>query len=293
MKRCAYLTMREPGNFVTDYDVSFAAMAELGWRVDTVVWDDLSIDWDAYDAVYICTPWDYPDKTDLFLDVLEAIDRSAAHLINDLSLVHWNLRKTYLRDIEERGGLVVPSRWYDDFAEQAIAESFGRLGTSTVVIKPQVGANAVDTIVLREPASRELLDKLAGTFAGRPFFIQPFMQKVQDEGEYSLFFFDLEYSHAILKTPAAGDFRSQEEHGAEIRSVQAPERLLEAGEQIMRLIEPAPVYARADFVRDSGDCYLLMELELIEPSLYLRTDDGAAGRFAAAFHKRFEVLAGK
>ena len=119
------------------------------------------------------------------------------------------------------------------------------------------------------------------------------MANVQAEGEYSLFYFDLAYSHAILKIPAAGDFRSQEEHGAEIRAVTAPEALLRAGEGIMSLVEPRPVYARADFVRDDDGHYLLMELELIEPSLYLRTDDGAASRFAAAFDERFEVMARK
>ena len=285
--------MREPGDFVTDYDVSFAAMDELGWRVDTVVWDDPAIDWDGYDAVYICTPWDYPEKLDLFLAVLEAIDRSAAQLINDLALVHWNLRKTYLRDIEERGGAIVPSLWHSDFTEDAVTASFGQLEVNTVVIKPQVGANAVDTFVLDEPVDQDLLVRLGCVFAEQPFFIQPFMPNVQTEGEYSLFYFDLECSHAILKIPAAGDFRSQEEHGAEIRSVDAPAGLLDAGERIMGLVEPRPVYARADFVRDADDRFLLMELELIEPSLYLRTDDGAAGRFAAAFDQRFQVLTGK
>ena len=278
--------MREPGDFVTDYDVSFPAMEEFGWRVDTVVWDDPAIDWDGFDAVYICTPWDYPDKLDLFLGVLETIDRSSAHLINDISLVRWNLRKTYLQDIEARGGAIVPSLWHGNYSEQAVADCFRQLDTTSVVVKPQVGANAIDTFVLTEPVGEGLLQTLATTFAGRPFFIQPFMQNVQVEGEYSLFYFDLEYSHAILKIPAAGDFRSQEEHGAEIRSVTAPAGRLAAGKRIMNLVEPRPVYARADFVRGEGDRFLLMELELIEPSLYLRTDDGAAGRFAAAFDRR-------
>lgn len=293
MKRCAYLTMREPGDFVTDYDVSFPAMAERGWRVETVVWDEPAIDWDGYDAVYICTPWDYPDKMDRFLDVLETIDRSSAQLVNDISLVHWNLRKTYLRDLEKRGGAIVPSLWHSDFTEEAVVTSFGELDVSRVVIKPQVGANAVDTFVLEQPAGQDELHTLSARFAGRPFFIQPFMQNVQAEGEYSLFYFDLAYSHAILKIPDAGDFRSQEEHGAEIRSVAPPPALVSAGERIMSLVEPQPVYARADFVRDADDRFLLMELEMIEPSLYLRTDDGAAGRFAAAFDQRFKVVAGK
>jgi hypothetical protein len=293
VKRCAYLTMREPGDFVTDYDVSIPEMAALGWRVDTVTWDDPAVAWDEFDAVYICTPWDYPDKLAQFLGVLGTIDRSQAHLVNELALVNWNLRKTYLADIEERGGAIVPSLWHDDFDPVAIAASFRQLGASRVVIKPQVGANAVDTFVLEDPLPEQLSRRLAGIFAGRPHFIQPFMRNVQSEGEYSLFYFDCDYSHAILKVPAAGDFRSQEEHGAEILPVDPPAGLREAADRIMTLVEPAPVYARADFVRDQGERFLLMELELIEPSLYLRTDHGAAGRFARAFEQRFQVLAGK
>ena len=285
--------MREPGDFVTDYDVSIPEMAALGWQVETVTWDDPAVDWDDFDAVYICTPWDYPEKLAQFLDVLETIDRSPAHLVNDLALVHWNLRKTYLGDLEERGGGIVPSLWHDDFDPAAIAGSFRRLGTSKVVIKPQVGANAADTFVLEEPVPAELLNRLAGIFGGRPHFIQPFMRSVQSEGEYSLFYFDCDYSHAILKVPAEGDFRSQEEHGAEILPVDPPPGLREAGDQVMALVDPVPVYARADFVRDRGERFLLMELELIEPSLYLRTDGGAAGRFARAFEQRFQVLSGK
>ena len=291
VKRCAYLTMREPGDFVTDYDVSYSAMAELGWRVDTVVWDEQGIDWDGYDAVYICTPWDYPDKLGTFLEVLEAIDRSSACLVNDLSLVNWNLRKTYLQDLAERGGAVVPSLWHDEFDARAITDGFSVFATDTLVIKPQVGANATDTFVLPEPVAADRLEELAGIFSGRPFFIQPFIESVPDEGEYSLFYFNLEYSHAILKTPAAGDFRSQEEHGAKIRSIGPRPGLLAAGEAIMRLVEPQPVYARADFVRDRGERFLLMELELIEPSLYLRTDAGAARRFSAALDRHVREYA--
>jgi glutathione synthase/RimK-type ligase-like ATP-grasp enzyme len=120
--------------------------------------------------------------------------------------------------------------------------------------------------------------------------VQPFMPRILDEGEYSLFYFNGEYSHAILKVPAAGEFRSQEERGAEIRSV-TPESLLRSRvEQAMATLHPAPLYARIDLVRDAMDDFRVMELELIEPSMYLRTEAGAPARFAQAIDdwvKRF------
>jgi glutathione synthase/RimK-type ligase-like ATP-grasp enzyme len=283
MKRCAYLVMEDPGDYVTDYDVSFDAMAALGWQVDCVPWRDPAVDWNVFDAVYICTPWDYPEDPGLFMQVLEAIEASTALLINPLPLVRWSLTKTYLRDLEQRGGAIVPSVWFEEFDAGHIPGWFESLHSATVVIKPAVGANAQDTFVLSQPVAPRLVEELQSTFAGRAFFVQPFMANIRSEGEYSLFFFNGEYSHAILKTPAHGDFRSQEEHGAAIRSIVATPEQVAAAERILALVDPRPTYVRVDLVRDAGDTYRLMELELIEPSLYLRMDPGSAGRFARAF----------
>jgi len=289
-RKCAYLTMSDPGDFVTDYDVSFDAMAALGWQSEAVPWRDPSIDWNDYDAVYICTPWDYPQHADEFMRVLETINDSSARLVNQLSLVHWSLSKTYLRDLEDKGAAIVPSVWFDDIDVAQIPQWFETLDSDKLVIKPDIGGNATDTFVLRNPLSAELRDRLSQTFQRRPFLVQPFIANIQTEGEYSLFFFSGEYSHAIRKTPKSGDFRVQEEHGADIRSVQPMQDLIETAQQVLALVEPQPVYVRADFVRDADDDYLLMELELIEPSLYLRTDEGAAERFAAAFDSHIRSL---
>ena len=277
--------MQNPGDYVTDYDLSYEAMAARGWDVHTVVWRDTGIDWNTYDAVYLCTAWDYPHHLDEFIAVLQNIEASSAMMVNELSLVQWTLRKTYLRDLESRGADIVPSLWCSDIDAEDIAAWFTAHGTDTIIIKPEVGANAHDSYVLRNPVSAETRAALSKTFQGRAFFVQPFIENIKCEGEYSLFYFSGAYSHAILKTPTDGDFRSQEEYGSQIASVQACEKLLGAGKKVISLIDPQPVYARADFVRGADDKFLLMELELIEPSLYLRMDQAAATRFAVAFDK--------
>lgn len=292
MKRVAYLIMEDMGDFVTDFHLSVEPMAALGWQVETVPWRS-GVDWDEFDAVYICTPWDYPDYLPQFLDVLVSIESSQALLINDLSLVHWTMEKTYLRDIELRGGDIVPSTWYEGFESANPASFFAEHETGKVVIKPTVGANAKDTFVLANPVDDDILQMLRQVYSGRAFFVQPFIEAIQSEGEYSLFFFSGEYSHAILKTPTAGDFRVQEEHGADIKAVQPPKALLGTAHELFASIEPLPTYGRGDWVRGPDDRYLLMELELIEPSLYLRTDGGAAARFARAFDERFQKFASK
>jgi hypothetical protein len=281
MRRCAYLTMDDFGDFVSDADLSFAPMAELGWDVEMVPWRS-EADWDGYDLVYICTPWDYQDDVRGFIEVLEQIEASSAKLVNSLELVHWNLEKNYLRDLESRGAGIVPSLFHDHFDAGDIDGWFSQHDTDRIVVKPLVGANADHITVLQQPVAATTIKTLDETYASRPFFVQPFMDRVLSEGEYSTFFFNGEYSHAILKKPEAGDFRTQEEHGAEILSVDAPPTLIDTAHDVVAMVEPLPVYVRADFVRDDTDRFLVMELELIEPSLYLRTDPASAARFARA-----------
>lgn len=279
-RRCAFLTMDDMGDFVSDAELAVAPMAELGWAVEMVPWRR-AVDWDDYDLVYICTPWDYQDDVDAFLDVLETIERSPALLVNGLDLVLWNLEKTYLRELEMRGADIVPSRFFERFDADRVAACFRAHGTDRIVVKPVVGANADHIAVLTEPLADATADELRQVFTDRPFFVQPFVDSVQTEGEYSLFFLGGDYSHAILKTPKPGDFRTQEEHGADILGIEAPADLVETAHSVLGVVNPQPVYVRADFVRSRGR-FLLMELELIEPSLYLRTDPGAPARFATA-----------
>ena len=291
-KRVAYLTMADMGDFVTDFHLSFEPMQSLGWDVVTVDWRSQP-DWNAFDAVYLCTPWDYPEFVGEFEAVLQDIESSDAWLCNDLATVRWNLEKSYMRDVAARGDDIVPSLWFEQFDAVDVPGFFARHGVGRVVIKPTIGANAKDTYVLDDPVEERLLQELETIFSGRPFFVQPFIENIRSEGEFSLFFFDGNYSHAIQKTPKPGDFRVQEEHGADIVPVSPPDDLLSTATTVFSHLEPMPVYGRGDWVRGPDGRFLLMELELIEPSLYLRTDRGAASRFARAFDQRFQEFAGE
>lgn len=279
--------MQEPGDFVMDYDLSFEAMAALGWDAQPVDWRDPDTDWNSFDVVYLCTVWDYPDHLDEFIALLQTIEQSSALLINARALVHWNMRKTYLRDLESRGADIVPTLWFAGFDGVNMAEWFAAHAAEAVVIKPEVGANAQDTFVLREPVDQDTKALLRVAFNNRAFLVQPFIANIEREGEFSLFYFAGEFSHAILKTPTQGDFRSQEEFGSSIQSVQPEAALLSAAKTIVDLVEPQPVYVRVDLIRGPDGRFLLMELELIEPSLYFRTDAGAAARFAAAIDAHY------
>jgi hypothetical protein len=286
MRRCAFLTLSDPADYVIDDDLARKPLAALGWQVDAVPWSAPGVDWSAFEAVVIRSPWDYQDHPEAFLEVLAEIDRSDAVLMNRLDLVRWNLDKTYLRELEAAGVPIVPTRWRERLAPGDAVALGDEMGGADLVVKPTVSANADGAFWLGPDAPRERFAACDAYFADRALLAQPFVPSVVEEGEFSVFYFDGAYSHTILKTPKRGDFRVQEEHGGLIQAVRPEPALLRAAEAAMRAIGDAPLYARPDFVRAPDGGFWLMEFELIEPGLYLRMDADAPRRFAEALDRR-------
>lgn len=287
MRRCAFLTLDDPSAYVIDDELAYGPLHALGWRVEPVSWRRPGVAWNDYDLVVIRSTYDYMTAPDAFLAALGEVERSGTPLFNDLALVRWNLRKTYLRDLAGRGVPVVPTVWRDGLRPGELPDLLRDVGAAQAVVKPVVGANAEGAWRLDARTVRQRADEVEAWYADRALMAQPFVPAVVEEGEFSLFYFNGEHSHTILKTPRASDFRVQEEHGGQIRSVTADAALLAAGGAALRAIGAAPLYARADLVRaNGGNGFWLMELELIEPSLYLRMDEGAPERFARAIHAR-------
>jgi glutathione synthase/RimK-type ligase-like ATP-grasp enzyme len=286
MRACAFLTLDECGAYVIDDDRAIEPLAALGWHLSTLSWRQSEIPWSDFDLVVIRSTWDYWHDLDAFLETLERID-TETRLANPLQLVRWNLRKTYLRDLEHRSVPIVPTSWLQEVSPEAFVPLFDQLRSDELVIKPIVGANGDHVFRISIQDSPQRLQAIAARFQGKPAMLQRFMPLVLEEGEYSLFYFNGEYSHAVLKVPGGGEFRSQEERGAELRSVTPGEPLLQRGRDALEAINVTPLYARIDFVRNAADDFRLMEQELIEPSLYLRMDPAAPGRFAAAIEHRY------
>lgn len=286
MKQCAFLTLDERGDFVIDDERAIEPLDECGWQVSTISWRQNAIPWCNFDAVVIRSTWDYWNDVPAFLEVLARINRET-RLANPLDLVHWNLAKTYMLDLEGGSVAIVPTLWPDALESTSFEAFFEQLETDELVVKPVVGANGQDAFRVSRGESPERLSRIADCFRGRNCMVQRFMADVLSEGEYSLFFFSGEFSHAILKVPADSEFRCQEERGADIRTVVPEARLLRRANEALALVEPTPLYARIDFVRDLDGDFAVMELELIEPSLYLRMDSGAPARFAQALDHWF------
>lgn len=294
MKYCAVLTMDNLSDFECYDNLLDKPLSLLGWQTQLVSWRCENVHWEQFDAVIIRSPWDYQDDASAFITVLETIDSSSAVLQNSLATVRWNIDKIYLKSLAEHNVSIVPTLWQSNFVAQDLNKFFDHFNGQQLVIKPRISANADNTFWLKQATAESSVHALQSVFSNSDFMVQPFIPSVIEEGEFSLFYFNGEYSHAILKTPKADDFRVQEEHGGRLQTITPEKKLLAQAKSTLAAVTvltgEMPLYARVDFVRINGgtsnEPFALMEAELIEPSLYFNMDAEAAGRFANAFVER-------
>ena len=256
-------------------------MEKAGWFVEEVPWTADIEDWSMFDAVVIRSTWDYQSDPVRFMAVLDRIE-SQTLLFNSARVCRWNLDKIYLKDLHHQGVPIVPTEWGSELSAELAGSAMERFNRQKLIVKPRVGANADDTFILSTEGDASWRSAFSA-FKRRPFLLQPFVASVVQTGEYSLFYFAGKHSHTILKQPAVGDFRVQEEHGGLITLAAAPDDIRAVADHAMRCAGESLLYGRADVVRlDSGSA-AVMELELIEPSLYFDQDSEAPQRFVDAF----------
>ena len=284
-RQVAFLTMENPEGFFTYDHLAVGPLRRRGWSVTNIPWDRPDVTWRAYDAAVIRSPWDYQQRPGTFMEVLETIERSSTRLWNSLEVVRWNIHKSYLRDLQQRNVHIVPTRWLSSLTAAELAGSYDTLQAEELVVKPMVGANADDTFRLTDGGDPAVHDKVVACFANRECLVQPYLTSITDVGEYSFFYFDGKYSHAIVKLPATGDFRVQEEHGGLIRAVEPAGDLCESADHALQALPFPTLYARIDLVYLTDGSAAVMEVELIEPSLYFGFDEESPERFAHAFDR--------
>jgi glutathione synthase/RimK-type ligase-like ATP-grasp enzyme len=282
MKRCAFLSMDSLEDFFAYDQMLFEPLKAVGWSAEEVSWRKTDVDWNVYDVVVIRTTWDYQDDVEAFMACLQRIEASSAQLQNGLKAVEWNISKRYLSDLQNQGINIVPTLWFNAFVVAELQIGFSHFDTSEIVLKPLVSANADHTYRLTPENLKEQADELKDVFAHREFMMQPFLPEIVNEGEYSLFYFAGHYSHSILKQPGAGDFRVQEEHGGHLKSIQPSEEMLTIARHCLAALPADVLYARIDLVRHKNE-FAVMEIELIEPSLYFNMDPESPQRFVDAF----------
>lgn len=254
-----------------------AALAELGITAAVRPWDE-PLDWADARLVLVRTTWDYYTRLDDFLAWARRVDRRTA-LRNTAAILEWNSHKRYLLHLAEAGVPVIPTTLLPRNATAAgHAEALARHDGGEVVIKPAVSAGARGALRVRasEPAAAEHLAML--TRAGDAL-VQPFVPSVATAGESSLIFFGDRFSHAVRKVPAGGDYRVHEGYGGSVEPYRPSADEMNAARAALAAAPAPPTYARVDLVT-GPDGPAVMELELIEPELFLPHHEGAAARYA-------------
>lgn len=254
----------------------------LGDDLGFAVWTDSS-DLSNFDVILPLIAWGYHRDYAAWLALLDRMEAENLPVANPAKVLRWNSDKAYLVELEAEGVAIVPTLIRESMSEAALDAARELWGGGKLVVKPPISGGADGTFLIGPS------DPLPAEAVGKRMLIQPYLPAIASEGEYSLFYFAGRYSHAISKHPAAGDFRVQEQFGGEERSLDAPadaRALAEASlAATQKLMDCGPLtYARIDMLRDEDGSFRIMELELIEPSLFLgHAPDGGAAFAKAIF----------
>ncbi len=286
----ALVTWRELPELDPDDRPLAAALRQRGHRVAVVAWDDPGFDWAEARLVLLRNPWDYFHRAAEFLAWAARV-AAVTRLVNPLPAVRWNLDKRYLLELADRGAPVVPTRRLPRGGRCDFAALLDAAGWSAAVIKPAISADSWETLVVpAEEAARGQahIDRL---LPGRDLLVQPFLAAVETSGEHCLVFLDGAFSHAVGKNPLtrggrwAGlpegvpvDPAADELAAARTVLDAAAAALIPAGADEL-------LYARVDLIRGPDGRPLLLELELVEPTLFLADHPAGLARFVAALER--------
>lgn len=241
-----------------------------GLTIEKVIWNDTNVSWEDYDLAILKSPWDYFDLIEDFYNWLAKLESKNIRLLNPIDVVKWNADKHYLHDIEKTGLKVTPSIFISQGTHIDLKLYLDKFNGDQIIVKPCVSGGSKNTFKVTAANVEEVNPKLDLLLQQEDFIIQPFLTEIQEEGEWSFLFFGGKFSHALLKKAKAGDFRVQHALGGTIHPQNPPHHLLEDAQKYVDQFAKDCLYARVDGTVVAQK-FLLMELELIEPFLFLDT----------------------
>lgn len=272
--RVGLVTGQEMAKADPESHLLIKALSDIKISSELISWKS-NCDWSLFDLLVIRTPWDYFLYLEEFINWVKTVEVHTP-IKNSSSIVSWNSHKGYLRDLSKKGIPVVPTCWVSKNQDCSnIIQSFN---WEEVVIKPAVSIGAIGA--MRGFSNQfNIQTHLQNLALNGDVMIQPFLNSICSQGELSLIYFDGEFSHAICKTPEAGDYRVQDAYGGINKIAHADDEAKELAEMVLSFTPERTLYARVDLVKYL-DKWVLMELEVIEPELFLQYDPSAAIKFA-------------
>jgi len=259
------------------------ALQAQGVRADYRSWKGTPPE--AFAAAYAVLPlccWDYHDGPERFLSWIAEIESRGGRLLNAPATLRWNFRKTYLMDLAAQGLPVPRTIHLPRVSRSALETCLRQEGWSTAVLKPVSGqsGHGVRKVDLADPTSWP-----DGDASTSEVLVQDFQADIGRLGETTLTFIDGIFSHAVRRVLRPGEWRANQQYGTVPERVEVAAEVIAAAQRFLDAVPQVPVYARVDgLVRPDG--FMLMELELIEPYLYLEFAPGSADQLAQALLRR-------
>lgn len=286
-RNLAFVTYHKAPNLTPDDVLAIPPLNEIDFEVTPVIWNDPAVDWKQFDAVVIRSCWDYHRQPRQFEEWLNQLKAQQVTVWNPVEISRWNMNKKYLQELAAKGVAIPPTIWLAAESSANLSALLNEKHWDQAVIKPVISATAYQTYRTSPATAKADQAKLDEVLRHAGVMIQKFVEEITTAGEWSLIFFAGKFSHAVLKRAPAGDFRVQADFGGTYQLHLPPPALIKQAEAILRLIEPPLLYARVDGADCNGQL-VLMELELIEPCLFLKADIAAPRRFAEAI-QFFEI----
>lgn len=247
-------------------------------------WADPQFDWQSTRLALLHTTWDYFVRLAEFKQWLELAEKETL-IINHPSQVRWNWDKHYLLDLQAQGINIPPTHLLELGTTLELASLLPQLGWDEAVLKPTVSGSARHTYHITCDNANSYQAIAQQLLESESLMLQPFQHQVVTQGELSLIMIEGQYSHAVRKVARTGDFRVQDDHGGRAYAYEPTPQEIAFAQQAVEACHPQPIYARVDIIRDNQGQLALMELELIEPELFLRFHPSAATLLAKAIAK--------
>jgi glutathione synthase/RimK-type ligase-like ATP-grasp enzyme len=277
---------------LTDDRFLYASLLERGHEAQWRAWDDAAVRWQDYDIVLLRSCWGYHEQPEQFRAWIERCARQGVPLVNPPAMVLGNMHKHYLLELAA-AGFAVPPTWLLRRGEEADLRSvLGTLGGEDAVVKPAISGTAWKTWRVNDLGLARSETELRQFLVERDMLVQRYEPDVAEQGEWSLVYLGGCYSHAVLKQPKPGDFRSQGDFGGSVRSLDAPPALRDVADRVITMLCRGAAYARIDVI-EKWQGPLLMEVELIEPVLYFGARPGSAAEFVAHLEDRLSLPSGQ
>jgi glutathione synthase/RimK-type ligase-like ATP-grasp enzyme len=286
MKKLAIVTWSEMPQLYPDDALIVAPLQQLGFTLETIPWDRQNMNWKAYDLVIIKSSHKYFRKYQEFIQWTKYLETAEINVLNPAATLQWNTHKKYLLDLQKKGVPIVPTQLFYKHAKIDLLSLLEKDFDGKMVIKPAIGAGGESmaqiegTFQVTKDSFPSQQAKIQHLIQTSDFLLQPFIEEVETEGEYSFIFLGGIYSHAVIKKLSAGEF-TVGRRGATVEKVYPLQDFIQQAEKIYEALPQPLLYARIDTINRQGKLHL-MEAELIEPILYFAMNSGAPTTYAQA-----------